>query len=35
MRTILIMGAGGRDFHDFNAVYRGDPNTREIGRAHV
>ncbi len=22
------MGAGGRDFHDFNVVYRGDPDTR-------
>jgi len=28
MKTVLIMGAGGRDFHDFNVVYRGDPNTR-------
>jgi len=22
MRNILIMGAGGRDFHNFNVVYR-------------
>ena len=28
MRTVLIMGAGGRDFHDFNVVYRGDPAVR-------
>ncbi len=27
MKKILIMGAGGRDFHDFNTVYRDDPNT--------
>jgi len=28
MRTerVLIMGAAGRDFHDFNVVYRHDPN---------
>jgi predicted GTPase len=25
MRTIVIMGAGGRDFHDFNVVHRDDP----------
>ena len=24
MRRIVIMGAGGRDFHDFNVVHRGD-----------
>jgi predicted GTPase len=28
MKTVVIMGAGGRDFHDFNVVYRGDPGTR-------
>ena len=28
MKTVLIMGAGGRDFHDFNVLYRGDPDTR-------
>ena len=28
MRTIVIMGAGGRDFHVFNTVFRGDPTTR-------
>jgi len=27
MRTVVIMGAGGRDFHDFNAVFRDDPTT--------
>ena len=27
MRRIVIMGAGGRDFHDFNVVYRDDPET--------
>ena len=28
MRTerVLIMGAAGRDFHDFNVVYRDDPS---------
>jgi predicted GTPase len=25
MRRIVIMGAGGRDFHDFNVVFRDDP----------
>jgi predicted GTPase len=28
MRTVVIMGAGGRDFHDFNTVFRNDPHTR-------
>lgn len=27
MKRIVIMGAGGRDFHDFNVVYRDDPDT--------
>ncbi|HSJ91535.1 MAG TPA: hypothetical protein VK917_05670 [Ilumatobacter sp.] len=27
MRRIVIMGAGGRDFHDFNVLYRDDPDT--------
>ena len=27
MHRIVIMGAGGRDFHDFNVVYRDDPKT--------
>jgi predicted GTPase len=26
-RRVLIMGAAGRDFHNFNTVYRDDPNT--------
>ena len=30
MRNVLIMGAGGRDFHDFNVVYRGDANVRVV-----
>ena len=25
MRKVIIMGAGGRDFHNFNVVYRDDP----------
>ena len=27
MRRIVIMGAAGRDFHNFNVVYRDDPQT--------
>jgi predicted GTPase len=32
MRTerVLIMGAAGRDFHDFNVVYRGDPDVEVV-----
>ncbi|MDO8363709.1 MAG: GTP-binding protein [Actinomycetota bacterium] len=30
MRRIVIMGAGGRDFHNFNVVYRGDPDTEVV-----
>ena len=32
MRTerVLIMGAAGRDFHDFNVVYRGDPGVEVV-----
>jgi len=30
MRRIVIMGAGGRDFHNFNVVYRGDELTRVV-----
>ena len=30
MKTLVIMGAGGRDFHDFNVVYRDDPATRVV-----
>ncbi|MBT9612201.1 MAG: tetraacyldisaccharide 4'-kinase [Burkholderiales bacterium] len=29
-RRIVIMGAAGRDFHNFNVVYRDDPATRVI-----
>jgi predicted GTPase len=29
-RRVLIMGAAGRDFHNFNVVYRGDPNTEVV-----
>jgi predicted GTPase len=30
MRTVVIMGAGGRDFHDFNTVFRDDPDSRVV-----
>lgn len=30
MRKIVIMGAGGRDFHDFNVVFRDDPDVRVV-----
>ena len=29
-RRIVIMGAAGRDFHDFNVVYRTDPEVRVV-----
>jgi predicted GTPase len=29
-RRVLILGAAGRDFHDFNVVYRDDPTTRVV-----
>lgn len=29
-RRVLIAGAAGRDFHDFNAVFRGDPDRRVV-----
>ncbi len=29
-RRVLIMGAAGRDFHNFNVVYRGDPQTEVV-----
>ena len=29
-RRIVIMGAAGRDFHDFNVVYRKDPTTEVV-----
>lgn len=30
MRKIVIMGAGGRDFHDFNVTYRDDPEVEVV-----
>lgn len=27
MRKVIIMGAGGRDFHNFNVAFRNDPNS--------
>ena len=30
MRRVIIMGAGGRDFHDFNVVFRDDPETQVV-----
>ncbi|HEV3475818.1 MAG TPA: cyclic 2,3-diphosphoglycerate synthase [Actinomycetota bacterium] len=30
MRKVLIMGAAGRDFHNFNVVYRDDPQTEVV-----
>ncbi|HZQ26760.1 MAG TPA: cyclic 2,3-diphosphoglycerate synthase [Acidimicrobiales bacterium] len=30
MRKVIIMGAGGRDFHNFNTVYRDDPDTEVV-----
>ena len=30
MKKVLIMGAGGRDFHNFNVVYREDPDTEVV-----
>jgi predicted GTPase len=30
MRKIVILGAGGRDFHNFNTVYRDDPDVRVV-----
>ncbi len=29
-KRIVIMGAAGRDFHNFNVVYRDDPNTEVV-----
>ena len=29
-RRIVIMGAAGRDFHNFNMVYRNDPSTEVV-----
>jgi predicted GTPase len=30
IERVLIMGAAGRDFHDFNVVYRGDPSVEVV-----
>ena len=30
MRQVVIMGAGGRDFHNFNTVFRDDPAQRVV-----
>ncbi len=30
-KRVLILGAAGRDFHNFNTVYRGDPDHRVVG----
>jgi Predicted GTPase len=29
-RRVIIMGAAGRDFHDFNVVYRNDPQMKVV-----
>ena len=29
-RRVLILGAAGRDFHNFNVVYRGEPSVRVV-----
>ena len=29
-RRVIIMGAAGRDFHDFNVLYRDDPSTEVV-----
>jgi predicted GTPase len=31
MKRVLIMGAAGRDFHNFNTVYRDNPDYRVVG----
>ena len=30
MRKLIIMGAGGRDFHNFNVAFRNDPDTEVV-----
>ncbi|MFN8022457.1 MAG: hypothetical protein U0Q03_13105 [Acidimicrobiales bacterium] len=30
MRRVLVLGAGGRDFHDFAVVFRDDPDVRVV-----
>ena len=38
-RRVVILGAAGRDFHDFNVLYRGDAGAAWLritnGRLHV
>ena len=29
-RKVIIAGAGGRDFHNFNTAFRADPNVRVV-----
>jgi len=31
VKRVLILGAAGRDFHNFNAAYRDDPDVRAVG----
>jgi len=31
VKRVLILGAAGRDFHNFNVVYRDDPDVRVVG----
>jgi predicted GTPase len=33
MRKVIIVGAGGRDFHDFNVVFRSNPDTDVVAFA--
>jgi predicted GTPase len=30
MRKVILMGAGGRDFHNFNVAFRNDPDTEVV-----
>ena len=30
MKKVVIMGAGGRDFHNFNVAFRGEPDVRVV-----
>jgi len=31
VKNVVIMGAAGRDFHNFNVVFRNNPNYRVVG----
>jgi hypothetical protein len=33
VKKVIIMGAAGRDFHNFNVVYRNNPGYRVVGCA--